>query len=397
MRTKSTRTTSRAATRKSVSKSASKSVSRTAPQARAAARASLPVNTIINGDSIEELAKLPDASVDLVFADPPYNLQLEGELLRPNNTRVDGVDQEWDQFASFAEYDKFTRAWLAEVHRVLKPTGTLWVIGSYHNIFRVGVALQDLGFWVLNDIVWRKSNPMPNFRGRRFTNAHETMIWASKDRNAKGYTFNYDAMKALNDDLQMRSDWVLPICSGGERLKDDQGNKAHPTQKPESLLHRVILASSNPGDVVLDPFFGTGTTGAVAKKLNRKYVGIERDAQYAEVARTRIDRISHADPESLEVTQGKRAQPRVPFGTLVERGMIEPGTVLYGPGKRFKAKVRADGSLVVTGASGSIHKIGAHVQGQEACNGWTFWHLKTDAGLTPIDVLRQQVRAEGSV
>lgn len=390
MRTNKSRASTRAATKKSASKPAALKQKQARPSGQ------LPVNTIINGDSIEALSKLPDASVDLVFADPPYNLQLEGELLRPNNTRVDGVDQEWDQFASFAEYDRFTHAWLAEAHRVLKPTGTLWVIGSYHNIFRVGVSLQDIGFWVLNDIVWRKSNPMPNFRGRRFTNAHETMIWASKDRSAKGYTFNYDAMKALNDDLQMRSDWVLPICSGGERLKDDQGQKAHPTQKPESLLHRVILASSNPGDVVLDPFFGTGTTGAVAKKLGRKYIGIERDAQYAEIAQHRIDRVQHADPESLQVTESKRAQPRVPFGTLIERGMIEPGTVLYGPGKRHKARVRADGSLAVTGATGSIHKIGAHVQGQEACNGWTFWHLKSDAGLTSIDVLRQKIRAEAS-
>ncbi len=351
-------------------------------------------NTIINGDSLAELAALPDECVDLVFADPPYNLQLEGELLRPNNTRVDGVDDEWDRFASFEAYDQFTRAWLAEAQRVLKPTGTLWVIGSYHNIFRVGAALQDLGFWILNDIVWRKTNPMPNFRGRRFTNAHETMIWAAKGQGEKGYTFNYDAMKALNEELQMRSDWVLPICSGGERLKDGKGQKAHPTQKPEALLHRVILASSNPGDVVLDPFFGTGTTGAVAKRLGRRYIGIEQNAQYAALAEKRLSRVTPADEEAVEVTESKRAQPRIPFGTLVERGMIEPGTVLYGPGKRHKAKVRADGSLATTGATGSIHKIGAHVQGQEACNGWTFWHLATDAGLTPIDVLRQKVRAE---
>ncbi len=389
MRTNKSRADSRAAVRKVVPK-ARKASDRTA------GGVSRLINTVINADSIEALSRMPDACVDVVFADPPYNLQLEGELLRPNNTRVDGVDDAWDQFGSFAHYDEFTRAWLSEAHRVLKPTGTLWVIGSYHNIFRVGVALQDIGFWVLNDIVWRKSNPMPNFRGRRFTNAHETMIWASKSRDAKGYTFNYDAMKALNDDLQMRSDWVLPICSGGERLKDDQGQKAHPTQKPESLLHRVILASSSPGDIVLDPFFGTGTTGAVAKKLGRRFIGIERDPQYAELARQRIERVSHADPEAIEVTQSKRAQPRVPFGTLVERGMIEPGTVLYGPGKRHKARVRADGSLAATGATGSIHKIGAHVQGQEACNGWTFWHLKTDAGLKPIDVLRQKIRAEAN-
>jgi len=353
-------------------------------------------NTVIAADSVATLAKLPDACIDLVFADPPYNLQLEGELLRPNNTRVDGVSDAWDRFGSFARYDAFTRGWLEQAHRVLKPTGTLWVIGSYHNIFRVGVALQDIGFWILNDIVWRKSNPMPNFRGRRFTNAHETLIWASKERAAKGYTFNYDAMKALNDDLQMRSDWVLPICSGGERLKDADGHKAHPTQKPESLLHRILLASSNPGDLVLDPFFGTGTTGAVAKRLGRRYIGIEQNPHYAALARRRIARVNVPNTDAIEVTASKRAQPRIPFGTLVERGMIEPGTLLYGPGKRHKARVRADGSLAATGATGSIHKIGAHVQGQEACNGWTFWHVKTDGGLTPIDVLRQRIRAETS-
>ena len=354
-----------------------------------------PENTVLVGDSIAELEKLPAACADLIFADPPYNLQLAGELLRPDNSRVDGVDDGWDRFGSFAEYDAFTRAWLGQARRVLKPTGTLWVIGSYHNIFRVGTALQDLGFWILNDIVWRKTNPMPNFRGRRFTNAHETLIWCARDRTAKGYTFNYDAMKALNDELQMRSDWVLPICSGGERLKDASGRKAHPTQKPESLLHRVVTAASNPGDLVLDPFFGTGTTGAVAKRLGRRWLGIERDADYARLAQARLDAIEPAGPDALEVTQSRRAQPRVPFGSLVERGLIEPGTLLYGPGKRHRARVRADGSLAATGATGSIHKIGAHVQGQDACNGWTFWHLATPRGLTPIDVLRQKVRAEG--
>ena len=372
-----------------------KAAARATRHARAAARGRVPENTILVGDSAAQLAALPDESIDLIFADPPYNLQLEGELLRPNNTRVDGVDDAWDRFGSFADYDAFTRGWLAEAHRVLKPTGTLWVIGSYHNIFRVGVALQDIGFWVLNDVVWRKTNPMPNFRGRRFTNAHETMIWCAKDKDAKAYTFNYDAMKALNDDLQMRSDWVLPICSGGERLKDGKGQKAHPTQKPESLLHRVILSSSNPGDLVLDPFFGTGTTGAVAKRLGRRWLGIERDETYARLAADRLAAIEPAPAEALGVTESRRAQPRVPFGTLVERGLIEPGTVLYGPGKRHKARVRADGTLATTGATGSIHKIGAHVQGQEACNGWTFWHLATPRGLTPIDVLRQMVRAEG--
>ena len=352
------------------------------------------VNEVLVGDSIEILKSLPAASVDLVFADPPYNLQLEGELLRPNNSRVDGVDQDWDKFSSFADYDRFTRAWLAEARRLLKPTGALWVIGSYHNIFRVGAAMQDLGFWLLNDVVWRKTNPMPNFRGRRFTNAHETLIWAARDAGQKSYTFNYEAMKALNDDLQMRSDWVLPICSGPERLKDETGRKAHPTQKPEALLFRVILASSRPGDLVLDPFFGTGTTGAVAKRLGRRYVGIERDPAYAEAARRRLRDVAPLPPDAIAVSKSKRAEPRVPFGLIVEKGLIEPGTTLFDPRGRLAAKVRADGTLACPGADGSIHKIGAHVQGAEACNGWTFWHFEAGGRLKPIDLLRQQVRAE---
>ncbi len=351
-------------------------------------------NRILEGDSIEELDRLPSGSVDLIFADPPYNLQLEGELRRPNNSRVDGVENAWDKFSSFEAYDDFTRAWLGSCRRILKDNGTIWVIGSYHNIFRVGTVLQDLGFWVLNDVIWRKTNPMPNFRGRRFTNAHETMIWAGRDQDQKRYTFNYEAMKAMNDDLQMRSDWLLPICSGGERLKNDEGTKAHPTQKPEALLHRVILASSKPGDVVLDPFFGTGTTGAVAKKLGRNFIGIEREKAYIEVAKKRLKKISTADPEALDVSKSKRAEPRVPFGSIVERGLLEPGTVLFDPAERWSAKVRADGTLVCHDATGSIHKIGAHVQGLDACNGWTFWHFKKRGALKPIDVLRQQVRAE---
>jgi modification methylase len=283
---------------------------------------------------------------------------------------------------------------MSECRRVLKDDGTLWVIGSYHNIFRVGTVLQDLGFWILNDVVWRKTNPMPNFRGKRFTNAHETMIWAAKSADQKSYTFNYDAMKALNDDLQMRSDWLLPICTGGERLKGDDGAKVHPTQKPESLLHRVILAASSENDVVLDPFFGTGTTGAVAKKLGRHFIGIERDATYIAAAQQRLAGIRRGDAEALKVTTGKRAEPRVPFGTLVERGMIKPGDTLYGPGRRHAAKVRADGSLVCSDATGSIHKMGAHVQGAEACNGWTYWHFRKGRDLMPIDLLRQKVRAE---
>ncbi|TNE35853.1 MAG: site-specific DNA-methyltransferase [Alphaproteobacteria bacterium] len=352
------------------------------------------LNKIIKGDCISAMTKLPEGSVDLIFADPPYNLQLGGDLTRPDNSKVDAVDDHWDQFESFAAYDAFTREWLTEARRVLKPDGAIWVIGSYHNIFRVGTALQDLGFWVLNDVIWRKSNPMPNFKGTRFTNAHETLIWATRDADQKKYTFNYNAMKALNEGTQMRSDWVIPLCTGSERIKDDQGSKAHPTQKPEALLHRVILATTNPGDVVLDPFFGTGTTGAVAKKLGRNYIGIEREADYIKVAKERIRRVTPVAPEDLEVTQSKKAEPRVPFGTLVERGLLSAGDKLYCPRRKFTAKVRPDGSIVTTNASGSIHKMGAHVQKAEACNGWTFWHFKTDKGYEPIDILRQQVRAE---
>lgn len=352
------------------------------------------LDSILRGDCVSQMNKLPARSVDLIFADPPYNLQLEGELLRPNNSKVDGVDDAWDKFSSFESYDEFTREWLKAARRVLSDSGSIWVIGSYHNIFRVGAILQDLGFWILNDVIWRKTNPMPNFRGRRFTNAHETMIWATRSEKQKSYTFNYEAMKALNDDLQMRSDWLLPICNGGERLKDGKGGKAHPTQKPEALLHRVILASSNEGDVVLDPFFGTGTTGAVAKRLGRRWIGIEREQRYIDAATKRLAAIVPLDEESREVTKGKRAEPRVPFGSIVERGLLEPGTVLYDPARRFAAKVRADGTLVCADATGSIHKIGAHVQGLEACNGWTFWHFKTDGKLKPIDLLRQKIRAE---
>ncbi|MFN3584096.1 site-specific DNA-methyltransferase [Phenylobacterium sp.] len=354
----------------------------------------LPVDTIIQGDCLEELAKLPDRSVDLVFADPPYNLQLGGDLLRPDNSKVDAVDDHWDQFESFEAYDAFTRAWLKECRRVLKDDGAIWVIGSYHNIFRVGVAVQDLGFWILNDIVWRKSNPMPNFKGTRFTNAHETLIWAAKSRGGRRYTFNYDAMKMANDELQMRSDWTLPLCTGDERLKDEAGAKAHPTQKPEALLHRVILASTKPGDVILDPFFGTGTTGAVARRLGRKFVGIEREAEYARIAKARIAKVTPATAEEMAVTGSKKAEPRIPFGTLVEAGLLRPGDVLYCPKGRNAARVRADGSLAVGEMTGSIHKVGAMVQSAPACNGWTYWHFKSDKGLAPIDVLRAKVRSQ---
>ncbi len=355
-----------------------------------------PLDTIIVGDCIEELKLLPEASVDLVFADPPYNLQLNNELYRPDNSRVDAVDDDWDKFGSFAAYDAFTREWLSACRRVLKPSGSLWVIGSYHNIFRVGATLQDLGFWVLNDVVWRKSNPMPNFRGRRFTNAHETLIWASMGPKAR-YTFNYEAMKALNEDLQMRSDWLFPICSGAERLRQGCGRKSHPTQKPEALLQRIVLASSEPGDVVLDPFLGSGTTAVVAKRLGRNFIGIEREESYAEAAKARLDADAALDPASLQVTKGKRAEQRIPFGTLVELGLIAPGTALYDSAARHEAKVRADGSIVSAGAQGSIHKIGAQVQGALACNGWTFWHYEADGALKPIDALREAARAKLAV
>src|SRR4029079_18323724 len=349
-------------------------------------------DVILVGDCVEELEKLPSRSVDLVFADPPYNLQLANELHRPDQSRVDGVDDDWDRFADFASYDAFTRAWLGECRRILKPTGALWVIGSYHNIFRVGATLQDLGFWILNDVVWRKTNPMPNFRGRRFANAYATLIWASPSAEAKAYTFNYDALKVFNDDLQMRSDWTLPICTGEERLKDSHGVKVHPTQKPEALLYRVLLATTKPGDLVLDPFFGTGTTGAIAKRLGRHFLGIERDETYVAAARKRIDVTEPATGAVLKVIEGKRAEPRIPFGSLMEAGLISPGAVLTDSRRRFAATVRVDASLLCEAAGrqhvGSIHRVGAAVQGLEACNGWTFWHADVAGAFQPIDALR---------
>jgi modification methylase len=359
----------------------------------AAAAGVLPLNQILAGDCVAAMRSLPAASVDLIFADPPYNLQLKGELHRPDNSRVDAVDDHWDQFASFAAYDAFTRDWLAAAKRLLKPHGAIWVIGSYHNVFRLGAELQNQGFWLLNDVVWRKANPMPNFRGKRLTNAHETLIWASRDQGAR-YTFNYEALKALNDGVQMRSDWVIPLCTGHERLKDENGDKAHPTQKPEALLHRVIVATTNPGDVVLDPFFGTGTTGAVAKMLGRDFIGIEREAAYRQAAADRIARVRRFDVSALEVTGSRRAEPRVPFGQVVERGMLRPGEVLVSLNQRHSARVRADGTLSAPSVTGSIHQVGAALEGAPSCNGWTYWHFKRDGKMVPIDILRQQIRAE---
>ncbi len=413
---------------------------------------------IFVGDCISELKKLSTASVDLVFADPPYNLQLAGDLLRPNNTKVDGVDDAWDKFDDFAAYDSFCRAWLSECRRVLKPDGALWVIGSYHNIFRIGAAIQDLGYWIQNDVIWRKVNPMPNFRGKRFTNAHETMIWAGRDKKSR-VTFNYESLKASNDDLQMRSDWLFPICSGPERLKDDGGRKAHPmphfrgtsftnahetliwaaksqksrvtfnyqamkagnedtqmrsdwlfplctgaerlrnehglklhpTQKPEGLLHRVLLASTAPDDIVLDPFLGTGTTAAVARRLSRHYIGIERHPAYVEAALGRVRRVRPAPDDGLATTPSKREAPRVPFGSLIERGLLAPGTVLTDRTRKVTATVVADGSIRAGTLQGSIHKVGAEVTNAPSCNGWTFWHFERDGAWLPIDVLRKEM------
>lgn len=350
-------------------------------------------NIIHKGECIEVLKSLPDKSIDMVFADPPYNLQLGGDLHRPNNSKVDACDDHWDQFESYKKYDEFCREWLTEARRCLKDDGSIWVIGSYHNIFRLGAILQDLGYWILNDVIWRKSNPMPNFRGKRFTNAHETLIWAAKSEKSK-YTFNYDSMKALNEDLQMRSDWFIPLCTGNERLKDEAGAKVHPTQKPEALLQRVIMASSKPGDVILDPFFGTGTTGAVAKKLGRDYVGIDREDDYIKAATKRIKAIQPWEEEAVEIVN-KREQMRIPFGWLLEQGLLEPGTELSDPKGKNRVKINADGNIKTHKGNhrGSIHKVGAAVQNAPSCNGWTYWHYKDGDKLQPIDTLRQRLRS----
>ncbi len=349
----------------------------------------LPLDQIMLGDSVRIMRMLPAASVHCVFADPPYNLQLRGELRRPDDSLVDGVDDDWDRFTDFAAYDAFTHEWLSECRRLLRKDGTLWVIGSYHNIFRIGAIMQELGFWLLNDVVWRKSNPMPNFRGRRFTNAHETLIWAARGQDSR-YRFNYQAMKSLNDDLQMRSDWLLPLCTGPERLRNEHGLKLHPTQKPEALLHRVLISCTSPGDIVLDPFVGTGTTAVVARRLSRHYIGIERHPAYVEAALGRVRRVRPSSNEGVTTTPTKRDVPRVPFGSLVERGLLPPGTVLTDRTRRVQAVVTADGSIRAGKLQGSIHKIGAEVQNAPSCNGWTFWHFERDGALMAIDVLRTE-------
>ncbi|MBI3362165.1 MAG: site-specific DNA-methyltransferase [Chloroflexi bacterium] len=356
----------------------------------------LPLDQVIHGDCLDVLATLPEKSVDLIFADPPYNLQLQQELWRPNMTKVDAVNDDWDRFGGFAEYDGFTRDWLTACRRVLKDDGTMWTMGTYHNVHRLGAVLQDLGFWILNEVVWIKTNPMPNFRGVRFTNANETLLWAQKKRGAH-YTFNYRAMKSLNDDLQMRSDWYLPLCTGRERIRVN-GAKAHPTQKPEALLYRVILSSSNRGDVVLDPFFGTGTTGAVAKKLHRRWIGVERDAGYVDIARERIEAVQPAmfSEEELYAFDTKREQRRVPFGALVERGLLQPGQKLYfGRKGDVAATVLADGQIRFNGSTGSIHEVGRAIQ-NAPCNGWENWYyLDEQSGeRVVIDKLRGIVRRQ---
>jgi modification methylase len=352
---------------------------------------------IVTGDCVAEMTRLPASSVDLVFADPPYHLQLQGDLRRPDDSKVDAVDDDWDKFSSFSAYDDFTRAWLMAARRVMKPSATLWVIGSYHNIFRVGTILQDLGFWILNDVVWRKTNPMPNFRGRRFTNAHETMIWAAREAGGKGYTFNYEALKAGNEDIQVRSDWTIPLCTGEERLKGSDGKKLHPTQKPEALLARVILSSSRPGDVVLDPFSGTGTTGASAKRLGRQFIGIERDAAYAAAAEARISAVEPLADASLAPFMTAREAPRVAFASLIERGMIKPGEIVFDAKRKVSALVRAEGALQLGDSVGSIHRIGAIAQGAGACNGWAYWHVERNKKLTLIDEFRAEIRATMSI
>jgi modification methylase len=355
----------------------------------------LPLDQILRGDCVQLMRMLPSASVDCVFADPPYNLQLRGELRRPDDSLVDGVDDEWDRFTDFPTYDAFTRDWLTECHRLLRKDGTLWVIGAYHNIFRIGAILQDLGFWILNDVIWRKSNPMPNFRGRRFTNAHETLIWAAKGRDSR-YRFNYQAMKSLNDDIQMRSDWFIPLCTGPERLQNEHGLKLHPTQKPEALLHRVLLASTNHDDVVLDPFAGTGTTAVMAKRLRRHYIGIERHPAYVEAAMARLLRTKPISVEGATSQPTKREAPRIPFGSLVEQGLIAPGTTVFDRQRRVSAMVGPDGSLSAGDIRGSIHKVGALLQNAPSCNGWTFWHFERDGTLQPLDVLRSPATGQSA-
>tara|TARA_Y100000590_G_scaffold465200_1_gene636802 strand:- start:2093 stop:3163 length:1071 start_codon:yes stop_codon:yes gene_type:complete len=346
-------------------------------------------NKIINGNNLEELKKIPDETFDLIFADPPYNLQLRNELIRPDRSKVSAVNEKWDKFENFKKYDEYTYSWLKECKRTLKRNGAIWVIGSYHNIFRVGTAIQNLGFWILNDVIWNKKNPMPNFRGTRFTNAHETLIWASKSEKSK-YTFNYQSLKCLNDDLQMRSNWDLPICNGAERLKKN-GKKIHSTQKPEALLHRILLATSNKNELILDPFLGSGTTAVVAKKLGRNYYGIEKDKDYFKASIQRLKSTKPIEDNYLDTLKNNRSKPRIPFGSLVELGIIKPGTIIFDNKKKINAKIMVDGSIKHQKTEGSIHKVAASILGAESCNGWTYWHYNLNGNAVPIDHLRQRL------
>ena len=347
------------------------------------------LNKIVNGNALKILKTIPSKTFDLVFADPPYNLQIGKKLKRPDDSKVNGVNDKWDQFKSFEDYDNFCKEWLGECKRVLKHHGAIWVIGSYHNIFRIGYHIQNTGYWILNDVIWKKNNPMPNFRGTRFTNAHETLIWASKNKNSK-YTFNYQSLKCLNDDLQMRSDWTLPICNGSERIKKN-GKKVHSTQKPESILRRVLLASTNKGDFVFDPFLGTGTTAVVAKKMGRNYFGIEKEKKYFKTAKQRLEKTIKIEDHYLDTIKNNKSKPRIPFGSLIEMGILEPGTTLFDSKKKYNAKIMADGSIKCKNSEGSIHKVAAGIMRTESYNGWTYWHYNLDGAIVPIDHLRQRL------
>ena len=349
------------------------------------------INKIFEGNSLKILKKLPNKSVDLIFADPPYNLQLKDTLYRPDQSTVEAVTNDWDKFDTYASYDQFCLIWLKECKRILKDGGALWVIGSYHNILRLGTCIQNIGYWILNDIIWHKTNPMPNFRGTRFTNAHETLLWCTTSRNAK-YTFNYQNLKKLNEGKQMRSDWYIPICNGKERLRENNNQRSHPTQKPEALLYRIILASTSKNDTVLDPFLGSGTTAVVAKKLQRNYIGIEQNPEYISLAKKRLIKTEILKDDVVQMTLGRKDLPKVPFGELVEQGLIPPGAVLTDANERFKATVIIDGSVKIDDISGSIHQVGAKIQGLTTCNGWDFWHVKNKKSIILIDEVRDNYR-----
>ncbi|MFL1780425.1 RAMA superfamily domain-contaning DNA methylase [Candidatus Hepatincolaceae symbiont of Richtersius coronifer] len=345
------------------------------------------LNKIILGDCLEVLKTIEDQSVDLVFADPPYNMQMSKKLLRPNRTKVNGVQEiAWDQFTSFQSYDDFSLSWLTETQRVLKPSGTFWVTGTYHNIFRIGKIIQDLGLWILNDLIWAKTNPMPNFKGVRFSNAHETLIWAAKSRDSK-YCFNYQSMKILNDDKQMTSIWNLPVCNGSERLKIEN-KTVHPTQKPMDLLMRVILASTLENDIILDPFSGTGTTAVVAKMLGRRFIGIEKDQHYLTLAQARLD---NTVPLNINHVQLKDVKPnkRVSLGNLIQKGLLEVGESIYDKNLENPAIVCLDGSLIYTNeAVGSIHQVAEKII-KKPTNGWFFWYICRDDTLLSLNILRE--------